>query len=172
MEINKNLVHQFGDQTRLYYDARSTNHQDLLWQFRFSDKIAWLTASTATMVRRKYEVYNCITSLPFIVFSSICHLSFLVFHLRCCPFFFSPHSFSSHLSPAFFFGCFNLLLYFTSLSKVLSCLLPFPIHILSTQTGRLSSLSVSSSLIDIFLSQHKSNLLVLKSIRRFYTSHL
>jgi len=29
MEINKNFVHQVGDQTRLYYDARSTNHQDV-----------------------------------------------------------------------------------------------------------------------------------------------
>jgi len=29
MYINKNVVHQVGDQTRLYYDARSTNHQDL-----------------------------------------------------------------------------------------------------------------------------------------------
>jgi hypothetical protein len=29
MKINKNFVHQVGDQPRLYYDARSTNHQDL-----------------------------------------------------------------------------------------------------------------------------------------------
>jgi hypothetical protein len=27
--MNKNFVHQVGDQPRLYYDARSTNHQDL-----------------------------------------------------------------------------------------------------------------------------------------------
>ena len=26
--INKNFVHQVGDQPRSYYDARSTNHQD------------------------------------------------------------------------------------------------------------------------------------------------
>ena len=29
MSINKNFVHQVGDQPRLYYDARSTNHQEL-----------------------------------------------------------------------------------------------------------------------------------------------
>jgi len=29
MWINKNLLHQVGDKPRLYYDARSTNHQDL-----------------------------------------------------------------------------------------------------------------------------------------------
>jgi hypothetical protein len=28
-----NFVHQFGDQTRLYHDARSTNHQEFLLQF-------------------------------------------------------------------------------------------------------------------------------------------
>jgi hypothetical protein len=28
MQINKNFMHQVGDQPRLYYDARSTNHQD------------------------------------------------------------------------------------------------------------------------------------------------
>jgi hypothetical protein len=28
MQINKNFVHQVGYQSRLYYDARSTNHQD------------------------------------------------------------------------------------------------------------------------------------------------
>jgi len=28
VEINRNFVHQVGDQPRLYYDARSTNHQD------------------------------------------------------------------------------------------------------------------------------------------------
>ena len=27
--MNKNFVHQVGDQPRLYYDARPTNHQDL-----------------------------------------------------------------------------------------------------------------------------------------------
>jgi len=27
--INKNFVHQVGDQPMSYYDARSTNHQDL-----------------------------------------------------------------------------------------------------------------------------------------------
>jgi hypothetical protein len=27
---NKNFVHQVGDQPRLHYDARSTNHQELL----------------------------------------------------------------------------------------------------------------------------------------------
>ena len=31
MYINKNFVHQVGDQPRLYYDAaRSTNHQEFL----------------------------------------------------------------------------------------------------------------------------------------------
>jgi len=29
MYINKNFVHQVGDDPRLYYNARSTNHQDL-----------------------------------------------------------------------------------------------------------------------------------------------
>jgi hypothetical protein len=29
MQINKNFMHQVGDQPKLYYDARSTNHQDL-----------------------------------------------------------------------------------------------------------------------------------------------
>jgi len=29
MQINKNFVHQVGDQPRLYRDARSTNHQIL-----------------------------------------------------------------------------------------------------------------------------------------------
>jgi hypothetical protein len=29
MEINKNFVHQVGDESRLYYDARSTNHKDV-----------------------------------------------------------------------------------------------------------------------------------------------
>jgi hypothetical protein len=33
MQINQNFVHQFGDQTRLYYDTRSTNHQELLVLF-------------------------------------------------------------------------------------------------------------------------------------------
>jgi hypothetical protein len=28
MEINKNFVHQVGDQPRLYYDARLASHQD------------------------------------------------------------------------------------------------------------------------------------------------
>ena len=28
IKINKNFVHQVGNQPRLYYDARSTNHQD------------------------------------------------------------------------------------------------------------------------------------------------
>jgi len=28
MQINKNFVHQVGDQPRLYYDARLTSHQD------------------------------------------------------------------------------------------------------------------------------------------------
>jgi len=30
IEIKKNFVHQFGDQPRIYYDARSTSHQDFL----------------------------------------------------------------------------------------------------------------------------------------------
>jgi len=30
MQINKNFVQQVGDQPRLYYDARSISHQDLL----------------------------------------------------------------------------------------------------------------------------------------------
>jgi len=35
--MNKNFVHQVGDQPRLYYDARSTNHQDsLLWFWELS----------------------------------------------------------------------------------------------------------------------------------------
>jgi hypothetical protein len=29
MQINKNFVHQVGDQPRLYYDVRSTNYQDV-----------------------------------------------------------------------------------------------------------------------------------------------
>jgi len=29
IKINKNFVHQFGDQPRLYYDARSAKPQDL-----------------------------------------------------------------------------------------------------------------------------------------------
>jgi len=29
MQINKNFVHQVGEQTWLYYDARSTSHQEL-----------------------------------------------------------------------------------------------------------------------------------------------
>ena len=28
MSINKNFVHQAGDEPRLYYNARSTNHQE------------------------------------------------------------------------------------------------------------------------------------------------
>jgi hypothetical protein len=28
MQINKNFVHQVGDQPRLYYDIRSANHQN------------------------------------------------------------------------------------------------------------------------------------------------
>jgi hypothetical protein len=31
IQINKNFVHHVGDQPRLYYDARSTNHQDFLY---------------------------------------------------------------------------------------------------------------------------------------------
>jgi hypothetical protein len=30
--MNKNFVHQVGDQPRLYYDARSTKHQDILYE--------------------------------------------------------------------------------------------------------------------------------------------
>jgi hypothetical protein len=35
MKINKNFVHQVGDQPRLYYDARSTNHQDTPTNYSF-----------------------------------------------------------------------------------------------------------------------------------------
>jgi hypothetical protein len=37
MYTNKNFVHRVGDQPRLYYDALSTNHEDL--QKVFEDKI-------------------------------------------------------------------------------------------------------------------------------------
>jgi hypothetical protein len=30
MRINKNFLHQAGDQPGLYYDARAINHQDVL----------------------------------------------------------------------------------------------------------------------------------------------
>jgi hypothetical protein len=30
-----NFVHQVGDQPRLYYDARSTNHQDIIFMIPF-----------------------------------------------------------------------------------------------------------------------------------------
>jgi len=31
MQINKNFMHQAGDEPRLYYEARSTNHQDFIF---------------------------------------------------------------------------------------------------------------------------------------------
>jgi len=34
LKINKNFVHQVGNQPKLYYDARSTNHQ-VIFHFIF-----------------------------------------------------------------------------------------------------------------------------------------
>ena len=102
----------------------------------------------------------------------IFHLSFLAFHLCCCHYFFffflSP---LIYLVPSFLvvlIPSFISLLYPTVLSLFSS---PFHSHTLHTQTVCHVSQSLSS-LIHVFLSQHKSNLLVLKSIHRFYTSHL
>ena len=47
MSINKNFVHQVGNQPRLYYDARSTNHQDLI--FNLFDNVCVLYVYARSM---------------------------------------------------------------------------------------------------------------------------
>jgi len=38
-QINKNFVHQVGDQPRLYYDARSTIHKKLTFFMMISERV-------------------------------------------------------------------------------------------------------------------------------------
>ena len=48
--INNNFVHQVGNQPRLYYDARSTNHQDNSGNYRI-----WADTETSYSTYRMIE---------------------------------------------------------------------------------------------------------------------
>jgi hypothetical protein len=65
MLINKNFVHQVGDQPRLYYDARSTNHQEM--QYNSIGVYSCIsTVSTKLMVQNTCQSHSHprVTHLP------------------------------------------------------------------------------------------------------------